>query len=639
MPAKVISFQFTPQVFNKQAPAPVALKVWYDSAPVSAQLKLNVPGGKTVALAKADASGKIFTCTLAPADLLAVPNAPDVYHQFIGMLATVPGDQTTALVTTVDILKADMPPVTIRSAGAGVQYSEHLVNIQWPTLPNSFLEIGAQQHMPAIAKKFYTVFGDDYDFLQIVFARAFIANRAHFATRSGIQGIGNVTLDTADFGSASRLIGITRFPIPQLFDGGSVAAVHELGHQWINYLDVAPLNAKFHWPLSDLAGDIMGYSLAGGEGGDFNYTLQAVSGGDFKTVPNNLPKEFSDLGLYLMGLLPSSQVGPHFVFNDQKQTPVPNGILKGPVTPVTIQMVTKGIERVPDAAHSPKRFRVATILVTENGLASADAMRFYDFMAARGGAKTLLADSSGGGVRSKPFQLATKGLARLNPRIKLNILVDASRDGGTWWAPQPQAGPFNANAPHQGKALADHLRSLNHFVTEIAPPAAINSALLADRDIVIRAGGRAAYAAAEIAAYDAWVRDGGNLLLLLDHHPNDPLAAHFGLQFQGAVLGKRMLSSFVPHPLTSGVAPLFYEAGCGLTKHPADAIVVGRLSADSFLDLNNNGAKDAGEPVAPDGLGVMPVGLGRIVFCGDVNLWELVPQPLVKNTLSYLMAA
>ena len=31
----------------------------------------------------------------------------------------------------------------------------------------------------------------------------------------------------------------------------------------------------------------------------------------------------------------------------------------------------------------------------------------------------------------------------------------------------------------------------------------------------------------------------------------------------------------------------------------------------------------------------MPYGHGRIVFCGDSNLWEAVPQPLVKNTISW----
>lgn len=636
----IVSYQFTPPVFDKQNAKQVALTVWLDSPSTSLQLQLKVPGGKTVPFVKADASGKVFSAMLNAADLAKIENAPEVYHQEIGLLNAAPGNQVIR--TSLEFLKPEMPPVILRSAGinSGIQYSDHLVNMQWPTLPNSFSDIDSQDQMPAIGQKFYTFFGDDYDFLQIVFARAFIANRGHFATRSDVKGIGKVILNVKNFGSASRLIGITQFPMPQLFDGGALGTVHELGHQWMNYLDLPLLqNPGHHWPLSDFANDIMGISLGGGEGGMFGYALKSDGKGGFTAAHDNEPKEFSDLSLYLMGLLPSSGVKPHFVLNDQKQDPSQPGGPKGPITTFTIGQITKGVERSPDAAHAPKRFRVATILVTEGALASLETMRFYDFMSARAGAKTLLADSSGADpIKQKPFQLATKGLARLNPRIKLNILVDASRDGGTWWMPQLQKGPFNPDAPHQGKALADHLRSLGHKVREIGPPTVVNAAMLAGCDIVIRAGGSGNYSAGEIAAYDAWVRDGGNLLLLLDHHPQDTLSAHFGLKFAGTVLGERILT-FAPHALTAGVKPLFYEAGCGLVEYPPNAVVLGKLSAKSFLDLNGNGLKDATDKEAPEAFGLLPVGLGRIVFCGDVNLWELVPQPLVKNTLGYLMAA
>jgi hypothetical protein len=46
------------------------------------------------------------------------------------------------------------------------------------------------------------------------------------------------------------------------------------------------------------------------------------------------------------------------------------------------------------------------------------------------------------------------------------ILVDASYGGGMWWSPQDY--PFDENLPHQGKALADYLKSLGCSVTELA---------------------------------------------------------------------------------------------------------------------------------------------------------------------------
>ena len=48
-----------------------------------------------------------------------------------------------------------------------------------------------------------------------------------------------------------------------------------------------------------------------------------------------------------------------------------------------------------------------------------------------------------------------------------HVLIDASRDGGVWWF--PQVAPFSAEAGHQGKALADHMRGLGYFVEELPP--------------------------------------------------------------------------------------------------------------------------------------------------------------------------
>ena len=108
-------------------------------------------------------------------------------------------------------------------------------------------------------------------------------------------------------------------------------------------------------------------------------------------------------------MAPASAVGSHIVFEKQDQKVGDNAILAGPVKTVTIADVTgKMGARFPDAAHSQKRFRVATILVTAGALVSPDAMRFYDSLAARGGAKQQLPDAAGLGM-TNPFRLATKG--------------------------------------------------------------------------------------------------------------------------------------------------------------------------------------------------------------------------------------
>ena len=215
------------------------------------------------------------------------------------------------------------------------------------------------------------------------------------------------------------------------------------------------------------------------------------------------------------------------------------------------------------------------------------------------------------------------------------ILVDASRDGGTWWF--PQAGPFDPDLPHQGKPLADSLRSLGMRADELPRPFTITEEQLNLYDLVIRAVGFGSYSDQEINAYTNYVEQGGQLLLLADHSANDGLANSFGLQFTGVTRGDNKLNNYEIHPLTDGVGEIYYHVGSGLSTYPPAAQIIGRLSDQSFLDLNYNGIRDAGEPAAPDVLGVMNAGSGAILFCGDINMWETVPQPLINNMLDWFL--
>ena len=215
------------------------------------------------------------------------------------------------------------------------------------------------------------------------------------------------------------------------------------------------------------------------------------------------------------------------------------------------------------------------------------------------------------------------------------ILIDASRDGGVWWF--PQAGNFDPALAHQGKAFADYLRSLGHKVDVLPRPHVISSELLANYELVIRAVGFGSYSSAEINAYSNYVQSGGQLLLLADHSASDALASSFGLQFKGITRGENKLNNYVAHPITQGVGELSYIVGSALTAYPGTAQIIGRLSALSYLDLNNNNVQDTGEPSGPDVLGVMDFGNGRIVFCGDTNMWQSVPQPLTDNVLEWFL--
>jgi Tol biopolymer transport system component len=219
------------------------------------------------------------------------------------------------------------------------------------------------------------------------------------------------------------------------------------------------------------------------------------------------------------------------------------------------------------------------------------------------------------------------------------ILVDASRDGGVWWYPQwAQEGGFNPTLDHQGKRLADYLRVRGYEVVELPRPFTITRELFASYDIVIRASGFGTYTRDEIEAYQSYVNAGGQLLLLGDHMmnlPADELALSFGLEFAGITRGENILTIAAAHPVTWGMANIAYGVGSGLLSYPTSAQILGRLSGGSYLDLNKDDRQDDGEPSAPAVLGAMTHGAGRIVFCGDANLWNWVPQPLVDNVLEW----
>ena len=90
--------------------------------------------------------------------------------------------------------------------------------------------------------------------------------------------------------------------------------------------------------------------------------------------------------------------------------------------------------------------------------------------------------------------------------------MDGSHDGGVWWF--PQSGPFVADSPHQGKALAEYLRSKGYAVDELGRGAVVDAARLAGYSKVVRAGGVEPYSPLELQAYRALATCSVTILVL-----------------------------------------------------------------------------------------------------------------------------
>src|SRR5262249_45024224 len=147
-----------------------------------------------------------------------------------------------------------------------------------------------------------------------------IGNRDHFQVKNTVTGTGVGQIDsTARYGSKGRLQGISRFPEPGFYDGAETGFIHELGHQWINFLSFAPLAQGIpHWPLSSMASGGMGFSVGGtgGEGGTFACNV-VTQDGVTTLVQRVGGPSYGDFELYLMGLIPPTEVRSQVVFGQQ----------------------------------------------------------------------------------------------------------------------------------------------------------------------------------------------------------------------------------------------------------------------------------------------------------------------------------
>jgi len=209
----------------------------------------------------------------------------------------------------------------------------------------------------------------------------------------------------------------------------------------------------------------------------------------------------------------------------------------------------------------------------------------------------------------QPDSAATPAIGR--------ILVDASHDGGVWWFPQAET--FYPDSARQGKELADYLRSLGYDVTEVPRGWQVTDSLLSSFTMVIRAGEWGSYQDSELDAYANFVSREATLVLLSDHRgtdPRDELAEMLGIHFRGVVDGS--IAQLAEHPLTERVEDLPWGVGAYVDWWDPDHVeMLGWL--------------DGGQPV----MGLIESHPAKIMFIGDTNGLEWLPQPFLDNLVKW----
>lgn len=200
-------------------------------------------------------------------------------------------------------------------------------------------------------------------------------------------------------------------------------SLHELMHRWGNWVldskmkrGSREVDAQPHWGYTDVGGQLGGFDRATFKDlGNKLYEgkMGGYPFGSFANGGNGVP--YSKLELYLMGLIPKSEVPPIRVFSGLNATgatvPTRFQFYAENMRTVTIDdiIADKG-ERRPKPDTSQKNFRILVIYVTSNDLTepewtqfSSDVEKFtrnssdgdsgkYNFWEATGGRATLKAD-------------------------------------------------------------------------------------------------------------------------------------------------------------------------------------------------------------------------------------------------------
>ena len=366
--------------------------------------------------------GNIWSVTLTASQALSGYVPPRVNQLFLGFLtATTGGTAQNVLNVCLLVADASTPPVPVVQLSPSMKRTARVVNLLVPDLPLAWTP--ASGRAASFVSSFLATFGDEYDFVQVVYASPeFVENRYHMGVRNAVQGTGHTVFDVGStFGSASRLLGVTVYPNLTFFNNAEEGFSHETGHQWVNYSTHPSLHpGSPHWPASTMARGIMGLSIPGsGAGGAFPYEIQQ-SGGAPVWHLTSTTGEFNDLDLYYAGLYAPGEVAPQSVAGDPSVAACNGCPVAGGVATVTIgDVVSAQGARSPDAASTRRTQRFVNIVVSRNRLLTDDELSYLDAMSARGEATTPQTVSMGltTGTSVKPWRLATRGRGTAEIRL------------------------------------------------------------------------------------------------------------------------------------------------------------------------------------------------------------------------------
>lgn len=427
----VTSFSFDPYVMPSTRTTPILFEVKIQGSITDIYIEgynnQNLPLNDAGMAGDKVAGDNIFTVSLTPAYILGnFDESRDVYRSFVGFLTIFNGTQRIIRGNIFAEIYTDELPI--------VKYCSHTHNGTKVNIAPNLINIESATSAIDIVQLFELLndlqFSREYDFINFVQLPAKFANGHHVSLKNEVEGIGVSIFENSILNNpiiSNRLQGYNVFPSSNFFDGASDTQSHEIGHQWSSFLG-SPYSGCAHWGFCSIANSTMGFDLTaanGCQGLQFRYDLMPVPNSSLYQFQNttNFDPTFSDMDLYLMGLLAPESVAPFRIINDQSA--VLSAYLNGNITntqwettEVTVNdIIAQQGARNPSSATSRKDFNLLTVALSPT-LLSEEALSFYNYFAKRAENTSPTPVHRGFSYATEnPFFVSTKGLGTLNTAI------------------------------------------------------------------------------------------------------------------------------------------------------------------------------------------------------------------------------
>lgn len=280
------------------------------------------------------------------------------------------------------------------------EYAFFIVDPVGETYTGSFPNI-ADYNGQIIAKKFYSVYPDEFDFLNFDVVRGDLSMKAHAGVlQAAAQNIGVDNRNyTAEYGSQGRLL-------TMVYSGTHGGLLnHEIGHTWGAFVGMeAGISNGVHWNGNT---DIYGIMSEGYETSDGLYFFTSNGDGTFKAGWS--ADTYSPLELYLMGMIPADEVPDVNVLINPDLSDLER-VTAERVDTYTIDDIIAyaGGPRQPAYPDAQTHFNLAYILLSDSDFSPAE-MAWYTYYARC----YMLHERCGDGT----FYEATGGHGTVNTRL------------------------------------------------------------------------------------------------------------------------------------------------------------------------------------------------------------------------------